>query len=166
MDIDQHAPYVFGAGTFDALTASAASAARSRINLDLHEGPDHPAQRFLNAVEPASYIRPHRHALARREETFCVLRGAFGLVLFGDAGTIARTVVLRAGGELVGAHLPTGVFHTLVSLAPGSIMFEVKAGPYDASTAKEWATWAPAEGAPEACAYLETLRSFFSEPAG
>jgi len=54
--------------------------------------------------------------------------------------------------------VPANTFHTLVSLEPGSVFFEAKAGPYDAPTDKQWAPWAPEEGHADAPAYLEKLR--------
>ena len=89
------------------------------------------------------------------------LRGAFGVVLFDDSGKVSRTAVIRAGGELVGAHVPAGVFHALVALESGSVFFEVKAGPYDVRTDKEWGGWAPAENDPAAASYVATLRALF-----
>jgi cupin fold WbuC family metalloprotein len=151
----------FGQEAFDALSAAARESPRRRKNKDFHDSAAHPAQRFLNAVEPDSYIRPHRHREPYKEETFVVLRGAFGLLLFDEGGNVIDQVLLRAGGDVVGAHVPAGVFHALVALEPGSIFFEVKAGPYDVRTDKEWGTWAPAEGDPEAAHYLERLRALF-----
>jgi cupin fold WbuC family metalloprotein len=154
-------PLFFGAECFDQLTAAARSIARRRKNLDFHEDASHPAQRLLNAVEPDSYIRPHRHLDPLKDETFVVLKGAFGLVLFDEAGKVTDWRVLRSQGEVVGAHVPAGVFHCLVSLAQGSVFFEAKAGPYDATTDKDWPSWAPPEGTPEAPAYLARLRALF-----
>ena len=66
-----------------------------------------------------------------------------------------------AGGDLLGAHVPAGVFHALVALEPGSVFFEVKAGPYDVRTDKEWGGWSPPENDPAAASYLATLRALF-----
>lgn len=157
-------PIFFGADSFEELTAAARGSARRRRSFDFHDGASHPAQRLLNAVEPDSYIRPHRHLEPRKDETFVVLRGAFGLVLFDDAGNVTDARVLRAGGDLVGAHVPGGVFHCLVSLAPGSVFFEAKAGPYNVPTDKDWPAWAPPEGASDVPAYLSRLRALFDSP--
>jgi cupin fold WbuC family metalloprotein len=153
--------FVFGRECLDALTEAARASPRRRKNLDFHATPAHPANRLLNAVEPDSYVRPHRHREATKDETFVVLRGAFGLLLFDEHGKVTQTAVLRAGGDEIGAHVPTGTFHALVSLEPGSVFFEVKAGPYDPDTAKDWPDWAPAEGSAEAAAYLSSLRALF-----
>jgi cupin fold WbuC family metalloprotein len=162
MHTPHNAPVFFGATDFDALSAAARDAPRRRKNRDFHEGASHPAQRFLNAVEPNSYIRPHRHTEALKAETFVVLRGRCGLVLFDEAGNVTTATTMSAGGETLGAHVPPGVFHAIVSLEPGSVFFEVKAGPYDVRTDKDWGSWAPAEGDPEAPAYLERLRALFA----
>ena len=154
-------PLFFGLESLDALSARAAESPRRRANLNFHDTPEHPANRMLNAMEPDSYVRPHRHAAAFKDETFVVVKGAFGVVLFDEKGNVSQTAVLRAGGDLIGAHLPAGIFHSIVSLEPASVFFEVKAGPYDPATAKDWAPWAPDEGAAEAPAYLTKLRALF-----
>lgn len=154
-------PVFFGAASLDALSADARAAPRRRINRNFHPDHAHPAHRLLNAVEPGSYVRPHRHADPLKDETFVALRGAFGVVLFDEAGNVTRTAVIRADGELVGAHIPAGVFHSLVALESGSVFFEVKAGPYDVLTDKEWGGWSPPENDPAAASYLAKLRALF-----
>jgi len=69
--------------------------------------------------------------------------------------------VLEPGGASIGVDIPHGTFHSLVALAPGSVFFEAKAGPYVAACAAERAPWAPAEGTPEAVGYLEIMRRLF-----
>lgn len=151
----------FGSADFDALSSAAREAPRARINRNFHPGDAHPAHRFLNAVEPASYIRPHRHLDPLKDETFVALRGSFGVMLFDESGNVTSKAVIRAGGDLVGAHIPARVFHALVALEPGSVFFEVKAGPYDVRTDKEWGSWSPAESDPAAAAYAAKLRALF-----
>jgi cupin fold WbuC family metalloprotein len=157
----QPTPVFFGASTLDALSADARATHRRRLNLNFHPDHAHPAHRLLNAIEPGSYIRPHRHADPLKDETFVVLRGGFGVVLFDEAGNVTRTAVIRAGGELIGTHIPAGVFHSLVALERGSVFFEVKAGPYEVLTDKEWGDWAPPEHDPAAASYLARLRALF-----
>lgn len=161
MNSSRSNPLVFGRECLDALSAAAAGTPRRRKNLNFHAELTHSAQRLLNAVEPESYIRPHRHSAVDRDETFVVLRGALGLVLFDEDGAVTGTALLRANGELIGAHVASGTFHTLVSLEPGSIFFEAKAGPYEALTDKDFGPWAPREGDPAVPEYLEKLRALF-----
>jgi cupin fold WbuC family metalloprotein len=156
------APVLFGRASLDTLTAAASASPRKRKNLNFHVELSDPAQRLLNAVEPDSYIRPHRHRDPLRDETFVVVRGAFGLVLFDEAGAVSQTALLRAHGDLIGAHVPPNAFHSLVSLETGSIFFEAKAGPYVALSDKDFAPWAPPEGHPNVPAFLAKMRALFS----
>jgi cupin fold WbuC family metalloprotein len=157
------APGFFGKDCLDALSDGARKTPRGRKNLNFHAQLTHPAQRLLNAVEPDSYIRPHRHVDPLRDETFVVLRGAFGVVIFDDFGTVTRRAVITAGGDMIGAHVPAGIYHALVSLEPGSVFFEAKAGPYEPPTDKDFASWAPPEGDVRATAFLEALRALFTD---
>lgn len=154
------------ADLLDAVSREAQASPRRRRNRNFHPADDFPAQRLLNAVEPDSYIAPHRHLDPRKDETMIVLRGCLGLVIFDDAGAVARTAVLQAGGARAGAccgvDIPHGTWHTLVALEPGSVFLEAKAGPYLPLVPAERAPWAPAEGDAAAADYLEKLRALFS----
>ena len=145
----------------DAVTAEAAASPRRRKNRNFHHANEDAAHRLLNALEPDSYVMPHRHLDPDKDETIVALRGRFGLVLFAEDGAVQTTAVLAADAPAIGVDIPHGTFHTLLALAPGSVFFEAKAGPYVAITEAERAAWAPAEGTPEADAYLEELRKLF-----
>ena len=145
----------------DTLSAQAAGSARRRKNFNFHAHESAPANRLLNAIEPDSYVQPHRHLDASKDETLVVLRGAVGLILFDDAGGVVDRKVLRSGGEAIGVDIPHATWHTFVGIDPGSVIFEAKAGPYAALSSAEKATWAPAEGDPAATSYLEQLRNQF-----
>jgi cupin fold WbuC family metalloprotein len=90
-----------------------------------------------------------------------MLRGELGLFIFDDAGKVTQTHVLGRGG-VVGVDVAPGVWHTTTALTDTAICFEVKPGPYDAATDKEFAPWAPREGDPAAAAYLAGLVSALS----
>jgi cupin fold WbuC family metalloprotein len=143
------------------VAAEAAASPRRRKNRNFHRGNEDQAHRLLNALEPDSYVFPHRHLDASKDESIVALRGRFGLVLFNQDGTVQSTAVLAPGGATIGVDIPHGTFHTVLALEPGSVFFEAKAGPYVAMTAAERAPWAPAEGTPEGAHYLESLRRLF-----
>jgi cupin fold WbuC family metalloprotein len=149
------------AGLLGEVTSQARSSPRGRRNYNFHPEDAHPANRLLNAIEPGSYVQPHRHLDPMKDETFVVVRGRFGLVLFDEAGAVARTAVLAAGGDAIGADVLHGTYHTLISLEPGSVFFEAKAGPYRPIGDDERAPWAPREGDPRAAAYLADLERRF-----
>ena len=145
----------------DAVSAQAAASPRRRKNFNFHAQESAPANRLLNAIEPESYVQPHRHLDPAKDETLVVLRGAVGMVVFDDNGGILQQAVLRAGSGAIGVDIPHATWHTFVALEPGSVIFEAKAGPYLPLGHGEKAYWAPAENDPAAAVYLERLISSF-----
>lgn len=146
------------------LARSAEESPRRRQHRNLHHDYSDPAQRLLNYVCMDSYIRPHRHLVSGCDETLIALRGLFGIVTFEGDGTIGESG--RFGSEY---HAEDGqyalaivvgpeVWHTVVALTPGAVLFECKAGPFDPNAAKEQASWAPEEGSHAAIGYLQQLR--------
>jgi len=79
------------------------------------------------------------------------------LILFADDGQVERVVPFGDGCETVAIDLPPAIWHSIVSLAAGSIFFETKPGPYVPLSDKEFAPWSPAEGYNEAHSYLANL---------
>ncbi|MBK8598065.1 MAG: WbuC family cupin fold metalloprotein [Holophagales bacterium] len=144
----------------DDLSKRAAAAPRRRLNRNLHVMDD-PVHRLFNAIEPGSWVRPHRHLDPPRSETVIVVAGALGVVLFDGDGTVTEAVKLEAGGEVFGVDLDAGTWHGLVALAPGTVFFETKPGPYVAPGPEDRAPWAPGEGEPGAEAAEESLRRLF-----
>jgi cupin fold WbuC family metalloprotein len=160
-------PTLIDARLIDAVSAQAAASPRRRKNFNFHAQASAPANRLLNAIEPDSYVRPHRHLDPAKDETLVVLRGAVGMLVFDDKGGVVQHAVLRAGTGAIGVDIPHGTWHTFVGLEPGSVIFEAKAGPYSPLGRDEKASWAPAEDDPMANAYLQKLnRLFFVELAG
>ncbi|HEX9024766.1 MAG TPA: WbuC family cupin fold metalloprotein, partial [Geobacteraceae bacterium] len=71
----------------DQLSLEAGSTPRLRKNLNLHPSDDFCCHRLFNAVEPGSYVRPHRHLDPAKDETMVAVRGRLGVVVFDDAGS-------------------------------------------------------------------------------
>jgi len=141
----------------DEVSAEAKASPRGRKNRNFHGDDAQPGHRLLNAIEPGSYIMPHRHLDPNKGETMVVLRGALGLVTFDDAGSVIEARKVSHGGMPLGMDIPSGTWHTVFALEPGTVFLEAKAGPYLPLTEKEKATWAPAEGDPAAPAFLARL---------
>ena len=141
----------------DEVSAEARASPRRRKNRNFHASEADASHRLLNAIEPDSYIPPHRHLDAGKDETILVLRGRLGAVFFGEDGEAAQTAVLEPGGAAVGINVPHGVWHTVLALEPGTVFFEAKAGPYAPLAETERAPWAPAESDAGAAAYLARL---------
>jgi cupin fold WbuC family metalloprotein len=130
------------------------------MNHNFHTGPNDNPHRFLNVLLAGTYVRPHRHATPPKAESFVVLEGAVDVVLFDDHGSETaryRLGTVTADGHLWGVDLPPGVWHTVVARSPRAVCFEVKPGPWEPASDKDFAPWAPAEGDPEARAYSQAL---------
>ncbi len=138
------------------LSVQASVSPRRRKNFNLHPSPDDPVQRLCNAFEPGTYVQPHRHTQADRWELFVALRGAAAVLLFDEEGKVLDRLELDAEGQVRGVEVPPNTWHTIVSLKSGTVLFEVKPGPYVKTSDKEFAFWAPPEGDPR-CAQVEKL---------
>jgi cupin fold WbuC family metalloprotein len=139
-----------------ALCAEAASSPRARAHALWHADHGDPVQRLVMAMQPGTYVRPHRHASPDRWETLLALRGRVALITFDDSGTVTRRVELAPAGPAQVVELPAATWHTLVALERDSVLFEFKQGPY---APQEFAAWAPAEGDVAAAAAEEWLCS-------
>lgn len=151
------------------LVEDAGRSARARQHRNIHSCYEDPCQRFMNAIGMDSYIRPHRHALDPKAETLIAVRGLFALVIFDDSGDVQEVIhfgterYAEIQGLSVGVDLTPGIWHTIVALRPGSILLELKAGPFNPNAAKEPAPWAPEEGTEEGMRYLRTLHKLITE---
>lgn len=143
----------------DATTAHAKTLPRLRKNYNFHKEYSDTLQRLLNAMEPMSYIRPHKHEDPDKREVFFVLRGKALVVEFDDKGNITEYSVLDPLEGRYGAEIPEKIFHTIISLQSGTVVYEVKDGPYSPIDDKNFASWAPPEGSPDAAVYLRKLVS-------
>jgi len=154
---------IFSVEYLGELTVQAQNNQRKRQHRNIHESYEDPCQRLFNAIEPWSYIRPHRHSSDSRDELLIAVRGLMAIVTFDDQGVVSKVVRFGNGtgcqGLAVGAEVPAIQWHTVVALESASILLEVKAGPFGPNQAKDFAPWAPVEGGAGAQQYLEELMS-------
>ena len=118
MIIDQH--------ILDNLTALAKASPRLRMNLDLRNSPDDNSQRMLNAIEPGTVLPIHRHR--NSSETVVCLRGHFEEYFYDAEGRLTDTIDMVPGGTII--NIPVGQWHNLKSMESGTVLLEVKDGPY------------------------------------
>lgn len=152
-------PGTFDAAMLEALSRDARARERQRLNFNLHPTLDDAVQRLCNAMEPATYVRPHRHPEAGKWELFTVLRGSLVALTFDDAARVTSRTELSCDGPHYIVEIPGNTWHTLISTSAGTVAFEVKPGPYSQLSDKDFAVWAPAEGAPEVPGFLDWLRA-------
>ncbi|HTV49926.1 MAG TPA: WbuC family cupin fold metalloprotein [Steroidobacteraceae bacterium] len=146
---------VLSQSLLDELAGKASTSARGRTHFNIHASAADLVQRYIVVADRRSYFRPHRHLT--RSELALVLRGGFEVLTFSDDGLLSARYSVGPGLGDLGFELPRATWHTLLATADGSAFLEVKEGPYDPSTAVEFAPWAPEEGAAEVPQFMQRL---------
>lgn len=126
----------------DAVTSQAKENPRLRMNYNFHAEMDAPIHRLLNALEPGTYLPPHRHR--DKEETYLVLRGSLLAFFYDEAGDVTEKVLLNPSEGKYGLEIPPCTWHSIVALESGTVIFEIKKGPYSPLSLEDLASWAPA----------------------
>lgn len=112
----------------DDLSAKAKESVRLRMNYDLRNTPEDLSQRQMNALEPGTIIPIHRHNST--SETIVVLRGKLLWKLYNVNGEITDSFLLQAGSDTCGITSPKGQWHSLDCLESGTVIIEMKDGPW------------------------------------
>ena len=143
----------------DETTARAKLSLRLRMNYNFHTELDDPVNRLLNALEPDTYLRPHRHCNPDKNEIFLLLRGKMLVFLFNDEGQITDTIPMDPFNGCYGGEIPPGIWHGLLVLESGTVVYEIKEGPFAPLAPENMAPWSPpAEDTEAVNEYLEKLR--------
>lgn len=122
----------------------AANSPRLRAHRNLHPELSDPVQRLAIAMEPGTYVRPHRHP--HTFELLTSLSGRFLVLNFDDNGNVTHRVVL--GEDCKVLETEAGTWHAVLSMDKGGVIFEVKQGAYQPVAEQDMASWAPAENEP------------------
>ncbi len=139
------------------LLALSKESPRKRIIQRLHASNDAGVHKMFNAMQPGTYVTPHRHLHPKKTETIIVISGSMLFVEFTDEGRIKEHTLLQPGTECFGVDVAPHVYHTFIVLKSDTLIFEVKDGPYEHDTDKDIPSWAPAENSEEAEPYLLAL---------
>ena len=114
----------------DELTEKAKNSPRLRMNMDLRNSPNDQSQRMLNALEPGTVLPIHRHR--HTSETVACLRGRLVEEFYDELERICTdTIELSPNGPVVALNIPAGQWHTVHVIESGTIIMEVKDGPYE-----------------------------------
>ena len=114
----------------DELTAKAKVNPRLRMNYDLRNSADDQSQRMLNAIEPGSPLPIHRHQ--KTSETVVCLRGRLVEEFYDELERrCTEAIELSPNGPVVALNIPIGQWHTVRSLESGTVIIEIKDGPYE-----------------------------------
>ena len=106
------------------------------MNYDLRTSSADGSQRMLNVLMTDTVVPIHRHV--DTSETVIVCRGKVREEFYDAQGNKTAEFVLEAGGECPAVQVPMGMYHTLVCLEDGSVIFEAKDGAYDPVKTEEF----------------------------
>ncbi|MGM4932794.1 WbuC family cupin fold metalloprotein [Tardiphaga sp. 619_E2_N8_5] len=158
MALVQKSPEVFstegsiatvGAADIETLRNAVVKTSKRRARINAHPGSDDNLHEMIIAIEPGSYIRPHKHP--GKSEAFHIIEGAVDIVVFDDAGEIDQIVSLAAkGGEAPFYYrMSKPHYHTLIIRSELLVVHEITNGPFRPE-GTVFATFAPEEGDLEA----------------
>jgi len=147
------------------LLAMSRQSPRKRMIQCLHKTQDAGVHKMFNALQPGTYVTPHRHMHPEKTETIIVVSGSMLFVQFTEDGTLDTHTLLQPGTEVFGVDVAPHIYHTFIALKQDTLIFEVKDGPYEHDTDKDIPAWAPKEGTEEAEPYLLELLKQLAELA-
>ena len=100
---------------------------RLRMNYNFHQSLQDKCHRFLNCLEPGTFIPVHHHP--DKDETFVILKGKVRVSTYGDDGKVLASCVLNQEAGRYGVDIPRNVWHGLECIEE-SVLLECKAGPF------------------------------------
>jgi cupin fold WbuC family metalloprotein len=139
------------------LKEEATLSSRKRKNFNFHKEPGDTMQRMMHAMNPGTYVQPHKHENPDKREAFIILEGRVAVIEFDDDGNILSHFILDRNIGNYGAEVPERTWHMLIALRQNSVIYEVKDGPYSPGDDKYFASWAPVEGSETCEGYLKKI---------
>jgi len=152
---------ILGNREFDQLAMESMLNDRGRLNINLHDDLSDPFQRMVVAIQPDSYVIPHRHSNPAKPECFVALKGTIGLIIFDELGGIVNAIRLGPNEENQVCDLAAGIYHTAIALEANSVFLEAKPGPYSPISPDDVPAWAPASHSSKVREYQKTLTACF-----
>lgn len=117
------------------VSVSAKHNSRLRMNFNFHKSLEANSQRLLNALEPGTEIPIHRHL--NTYENYIILRGKLKVLFYNDMHELTNSILLDPIIGNFGIEIPMGQWHSIEVLESGTVIFEVKDGPYSPITEKD-----------------------------
>lgn len=112
----------------ESVISEARKSPRLRKNYNFHQSLDDKCHRFLNALEVGTEVPIHHHVT--KDETFIVLKGRVRVNTYNDQGEVLESTVLSHEDGIYGVDIPKNTWHNVECLETGSVIFEVKEGPF------------------------------------
>jgi cupin fold WbuC family metalloprotein len=106
------------------LLSESRASPRRRSHLLLHTGHQDQVQRLLVALQPGTYVRPHRHST--QWEMLALHRGRADVLAFDEGGMLIDRHQLNQSAPVI--QIPMGVWHAGIALQPDTIVMEGQTG--------------------------------------
>jgi cupin fold WbuC family metalloprotein len=153
MAIVQQSPEVFlaegpiatiGSDDIEVLRQAIRKTPKRRVRINAHPASTDELHEMIIAIEPGSYIRPHKHP--GKSEAFHIIEGQVDIVVFSEEGNIERIVSLAAKGDRHPFYYRMSIahFHTLIIRSDLLVVHEITNGPF-LPTGTVYAAFAPEE---------------------
>ncbi len=105
------------------------------MNFNIHKNLTDNVQQLLNALEPGTIVPIHRHR--NTSETYILLKGSLKVYFYNDQKNITETLLLNKETGNYGVNIPAGQWHTIEVLETGTVIYEIKEGPYKPVDSKD-----------------------------
>lgn len=117
---------------------------RKRIRLCAHKDVDDKVHEMLIVHTRDTYVRPHKHLT--KSESFHVIEGSVGVVIFDEAGGIVEVIQMGdySSGRRFYYRLSEPCYHTLLISSDFLVFHETANGPFKKSDTI-FPSWAPEE---------------------
>lgn len=112
----------------DSVTEQAKNNPRLRMNHNLHQSLDANVQCLLNAMEPGTKLPIHRHQ--HTAETYMLIRGSLNVLFYNESKVMIDMQELNPAKGKFGVDIEAGIWHTTEVLESGTVILEIKEGPY------------------------------------
>ena len=99
---------------------------------------------MVNALQPGTYVRPHRHPKKDGKELLIYLQGELKVLTFDQDGKILENFEFSSiGSRLI--EIPSRTYHSVLALSENSVILDMYLGLFNPDSYKEFASWAPEE---------------------
>lgn len=133
----------------------ATSLKRAREPILIHEHFDEIPQRFVNCLDPKTYVRPHMHVVPSQWELMCWLSGEIIALLFDDYGKVTGKILMNEDNVRI-IEIPPFCYHTFIAIGYGAYL-EVRNCKYQPSVDRLYSAWSPEENSAQAKEYQSRL---------
>lgn len=142
---------------FEQIIEASKTAPRKRSHHFFNTSPEDLLQSIYIAMQPGTYVRPHKHKHPDKREMFIAFSGKFLILQFDNEGAITDHIVLDPATKHFSVEIEARIYHTVMCLAPDSVGVDIKNGPFSQINDKNFAPWAPKEGDPDCNDYMQNI---------